>query len=468
MRSHTLIQSYRSVGICALLLFLVGCGSTAPQSAAPSPTPASTPPGQSTAQTAPTHNADWTTYHYDNTRAGMLPDMPNPHQLSVAWKSQLDGAVYAEPLVIGDSVIVATEGDTLYALDRHTGRVQWHVNVGNPVSLSTLPCGNIDPLGITGTPVYDPASHLVFAVAEIQGPSHILVGVDVNTGKIRMRRVVDPAGIEPKYHQQRSALALSQGMVYITYGGLYGDCGNYHGWVIASRTDGNGSLLTYKVPTAREGGIWAPPGPVIDSKGDLYVAVGNGEATQGDWDHTDSVLRLSSSLKLEDGFAPTQWQQDNANDADLGSMSPVLLSNGLIVSVGKSGETYLLHANALGGVGGQIQKQSICPSYGGAASTGTELFLPCTDGLRQIKVGDGPSLNVGWQAHGQVTGSPTIGGHTVYSLDRGGTLYALNIADGSVRATASVGQTSRFASPTLSGKQIFVGTMAGVVAVSIS
>ena len=47
---------------------------------------------------------------------------------------------------------------------------------------SSLPCGNIDPLGITGTPVYDPATGLVFAVAEVTGPAHILVGLNVTTG----------------------------------------------------------------------------------------------------------------------------------------------------------------------------------------------------------------------------------------------------------------------------------------------
>src|SRR5260370_35337900 len=90
-------------------------------------------------------------------------------------------------MVVGVRVIVAVEGDSLYALDAHTGKVQWHINVGSPVPLSALPCGDIDPLGITGTPVYDPATGLVFAVAEIQGPPHILVGVEVATGRGRER-----------------------------------------------------------------------------------------------------------------------------------------------------------------------------------------------------------------------------------------------------------------------------------------
>jgi hypothetical protein len=233
------------------------------------------------------------------------------------------------------------------------------------VPLSDLPCGNIDPIGITGTPVYDSQTGLVFAVAEIQGPAHILVGVEAKTGHIKVRRLVDPPGMNPQAQQQRSALAFSGGRVYTAFGGLYGDFGDYHGWVVASDTGGEGALLAYHVPTTREGGIWAAAGPVIDAQGNLYVSVGNGAAVQGDWDHSDSVLRLSPTLQLEDGFAPQSWQSDNASDSDLGSMAPVLLPNGLIYADGKSGQGYLLRADHLGGIGGQIQTISLCSAYGG-------------------------------------------------------------------------------------------------------
>jgi outer membrane protein assembly factor BamB len=295
----------------------------------------------------------------------------------------------------------------------------------------------------------------------------MLVGVDVNTGQIKVRRLVDPAGMDPQAHQQRAALALYQGSVYIAFGGLYGDCSDYHGQVVASRTDGTGDLLTYQVPTSREGGIWATPGPVIDAEGNLYVSVGNGEATQGEWDHSDSVLRLSPTLQLEDGFAPQSWQRDNASDADLGSMGPVLLPGGLIYADGKSNQGYLLRADHLGGVGGQIQTLSLCSAYGGAAVSGQSLFIPCSDGLRQLKLTSSSQLVPGWHASQSVTGSPVIGGQTVYSLDPSGVLYALNAVTGQVRASFSVGPTSRFATPTLSQSSLFVGTMAGIVAVGL-
>ena len=130
----------------------------------------------------------------------------------------------------------------------------------------------------------------------------------------------------------------------------------------------------------------------------------------------------------------------------------------------------MLQANHLGGIGGQIQTISVCAdgAYGGAAVHDSVAFIPCADGLREIQLGSGGTLNIGWQASGQVSGSPVIGGNTVYSLNPGGgTLYALNAATGSVRASVPVGTTSRFATPTLFQNTIFVGTMKGIVAVQI-
>jgi outer membrane protein assembly factor BamB len=422
-------------------------------------------PGRSTPPAA--GPGDWTTYHRDNARTGYVAGLADPARFERAWSARLDGAVYGQPLVVGDRVLVATEHDSLYALELRSGRVLWRTSVGEPVPLSSLPCGNIDPLGITGTPVYDPATGLVFAVAEVTGPAHVLVGVDVRSGQVRVRRSADPPGIDRPPHQQRAALALSQGKVYVAYGGLLGDCGNYRGRVVASRTDGRGPLLAFQVPTRREAGIWGASGPAVDASGNLYVSVGNGAATSGEWDRSDSVLRLSPDLRLEDGFAPRQWPRDNAADADLGSMGPVLLPGGLVFVAGKSGLGYLLRAGRLGGVGGELVERQVCAAFGGAAAVGTTLYVPCTDGLRQVRAGPGARLELGWQAPGSVTGSPVVGGRTVYSLDpAGGTLYALDAGSGATRASAPVGETSRFATPTLAGGLVLVGTLSGVVALA--
>jgi outer membrane protein assembly factor BamB len=453
-----------ALGLVALLLALSACTSGA---AAPEQPPLTLPPAPASSTTRAAGAGDWTTYHRDNARSGYLAGVADPARLDRAWSARLDGAVYGEPLVVGDQVLVATEADSLYALELRSGRVRWRSNVGEPVPLSELPCGGIDPLGITGTPVYDPATGLVFAVAEVTGPAHVLVGLDVRSGQVKVRRSVDPPGIDPRPHQQRAALALSRGMVYVAYGGLLGDCGDYRGRVVASSTDGRGPLLAFQVPTSREGGIWAASGPAVDARGDLYVTVGNGAATGGAWDRSDSTLRLAPDLRLEDGFAPRQWAADNAADADLGSMGPVLLPAGLVFADGKNGHGYLLRAADLGGVGGELVERPVCAAFGGAAAVGSTLYVPCSDGLRQVRAGPGARLEPGWRAPRMVSGSPVVGGRTVYSLDpAGGTLYALDADRGTVRASAPVGKSSRFATPTLAGGLVLVGTLTGVVALA--
>ena len=97
--------------------------------------------------------------------------------LSVGWRAELDGAVYGQPLVIGNQVIAATENDTVYALSARDGQVVWSVSLGQPMPGADLPCGDIDPLGITGTPAYDPGTGLVFVVAETADARHTLAGI---------------------------------------------------------------------------------------------------------------------------------------------------------------------------------------------------------------------------------------------------------------------------------------------------
>lgn len=460
-------------GLSLLLLLLSACGDSG-QATTGQTTPTSgslvltVTPQQHTASPTPAPGSgDWPTYHGNNQRTGYVPGAPNPQSLARRWGAALDGAVYAEPLVIGNHLIVATEGDSLYALDPASGKVQWRTHVGTPVSRSTLPCGNIDPLGITGTPVYDPATGLVFAVAEITGPGHILVGVDVSTGKLKVRRSANTDGMDPRAHQQRGALTLAHGMIYIPYGGLDGDCSDYIGRVVASRTDGQGPLLVYRVPTPREGGIWTPPGASVDEGGNLYIAVGNGAITQGKWDHSDSILKLSPTLQLLDAFAPANWGAENAADLDLGSQGPVLLPHNLLFTAGKSGKGYIVRSNALGGIGGQVSEQETCRSFGGAATVDMTIYVPCTSGVLQITVDTNGQMHQGWQAGSTIVGSPVVGGNTLYSISNS-TLYALDRGNGHVVASLHVGQANRFATPTIAGSTVFVGTYAGIVAVSIA
>jgi polyvinyl alcohol dehydrogenase (cytochrome) len=410
--------------------------------------------------------ADWPVYHGNGARTGVAGAFPTLGAgLSRAWSAALDGAVYAEPLGVGGRVIVATEGDSVYALDPTTGGVAWRRHLGTPVPLSSLPCGNINPLGITGTPVYDASNGSLFVVAEVTGPQHVLFALDARSGAVRWSRVVDLAGDDPSTHQQRAALALGNGYVYIGFGGLAGDCGAYQGEVVGVPASGSGATIAYRVPVAREGAVWATGGPVFDARGNLYVSIGNGSSTTT-YDGSDSVVELSPTLQLLSRFAPAQWAQDNANDADLGSLSPVLVTGGWVFIAGKSGLGYVLRQGALGDIGGQVASKAVCAAFGGAAQVGATVYVPCSSGLQVVQIGSDGSIALGWHTSSGATGPPVVGGGAVWSLSiASGELFALSPATGGVLAHIGLGAVPHFASPTLWDGLVLVGTMGGITAI---
>jgi polyvinyl alcohol dehydrogenase (cytochrome) len=425
--------------------------------AASSAAPSSTPPITEAA-------TDWPTYHHDNARTGTAPGIPAVGTtLRQAWQAKLDGAVYGQPLVVGGRILAATENDTVYALSPANGAVLWSTHVGSPQPRSGLPCGDIDPLGITGTMAYDQVTGLVFAVAETPGGTHTLYGFHVLSGKVAVQVVVDPPKGDPIAHQQRSALTVLDGRVYVAYGGLAGDCANYIGSVVSVTTSGT-DRLSYAIPTTREAGIWAPGGAAV-SNGRLLYSAGNGESTSG-YDGSDSVIALSATLGRVDLFAPATWPQDNASDLDLGSASPTVLGPWVFVA-GKRGTGYVMRSGKLGGVGGQAGQAEVCKSFGGSSVVGDVAYLPCADGPRAITIDGSGHPSVRWHAGVGANGAPTVGGGAVWVPDYdNGVLYALDQATGHVKAQLTVGGLPHFASPTLSGGTVYLGTLHGVVAVS--
>jgi polyvinyl alcohol dehydrogenase (cytochrome) len=406
---------------------------------------------------------DWPTYHRDNARTGASPDLAPLGTLAVAWHAALDGAVYGQPLVVGGEILAATEHDTIYALDPATGAVRWSTHVGEPVPRANLPCGNINPLGITGTMAFDQATSRVFALAEITGGQHVLIGVNVNTGAVEVRVPLEPPEGDRIAHQQRAALTVLGDRVYVAYGGLAGDCGQYIGSVVSVTTAGT-DPLDFHVPTTREAGIWAPGGAVVDGER-LLVSVGNGESTSS-YDDSDSVLALSGSLAQTDQFAPATWADDNARDLDLGSSSPTLLGD-FVLAVGKRGVGYVLRRDNLGGIGGEVASAQVCRSFGDSATDSGVAYIPCADGTRAVRVTADGTPSVLWRAPAQANGSPALGGGVVWVTDyTNGTLYALDPASGAVRAQLSTGALPHFASPTLAVDHAYLGTMDGVIAVS--
>lgn len=412
----------------------------------------------------------WPSDHGDARRTGWLPTQTKFTHLTKAFGVTLDAAVYGSPIIVGSSLFVATENDSLYSLDVNTGARRWRKHLRTPVNRATLPCGNIDPLGITGTPVYDAGTKRIFVVTESPDPTtvarHEIFGLDAGTGAIEVNRRIEVAGTDPKAEQQRAALADDgKGNIFVAFGGLAGDCGNYKGAVISVKASGALGATAYVVPTAREAGMWATGGPVIASDGTVYVSAGNGASTSGAYDYSDSVTRLSYNSRRLDFFAPTTWASDNAGDRDLGSVTPAYTSRGLILQGGKSGVGYVLRASALGHVGGQLYEASLCTAYGVAAITTNTVYLPCTNGVTRVDVNSNGTFTKRWTS-GQVNGSPVAGNGALYALGNGN-LYALSGSAGAQLGSIAVGAVTRFATPALGPSKVYVGTTTGVVAVNV-
>ena len=395
--------------------------------------------------------------------------MPTAGRLSVAWSARLGGAVYGQPLVIGTTVVAGTEaGDAVYGLDLATGTVRWHTAVGTAASMGDQPCGNVSPLGITSTGVYDPQTGLVYYVAQSGRSEHVLAGLDPATGAIKVRQDVPSPDHQPFYDQQRGALALDDGYVYVVFGGHYGDCGPYIGSVVAMPEGGQGPVRSYLVPTSQQGGIWASGGPTVGPDGTIYVSAGNGATTETRYDGSDSVTALTPALQRTGIFAPANWRALSAADLDLGSMSPALLADGQILQVGKDGTGYLLSAAHLGGVGGQLASGRVCAAFGGAAVSDTIVYVPCLAGGLAAVNTTGNRVTVLWRGPSSASGSPVVGGGAVWVAGPdSGVLYELDPATGHVRQQVKVaGALPHFVSPSLSGGLVLIGTMTGVTAVS--
>jgi outer membrane protein assembly factor BamB len=139
----------------------------------------------------------------------------------------VEGHIYAQPLYWHPPgserglIIAATESDFVYALDAATGRVIWHTSLGHPVPRVALPCGNIDPLGITGTPVIDTSRAAVYLDAMIDdrgAPRHLVYDLRLSDGSVLPGFPVDlAAGVtargisfDPAAQNQRGAACTDE------------------------------------------------------------------------------------------------------------------------------------------------------------------------------------------------------------------------------------------------------------------
>jgi outer membrane protein assembly factor BamB len=393
------------------------------------------------------------------------------------WTSpDLDGEIYGEPLVYAGHVYVATENDTVYALSAKTGTVAWSAHLASPVPSGDLPCGDISPtVGITGTPVIDPARSEIFVVADelVNGsPVKWLVGLDTATGRVETRTNVDPPGANNAALLQRTGLTLDAGQVVFGMAGNDGDCAAYRGRVVAvPETGGTPRFFTVDAAVGEnQGGIWmGGAAPVVDGAGHVWVSTGNGSVYSyaHAYDDSDSVLELSSAMRLVQYFAPSTWATNNSQDLDM-SIAPALLPDGQVLLTGKSRIMYLLDGAHLGGIGHQqATAASTCGDDidGGVAVVGMTVYLPCLSGIIAVQASQSPpGLRVLWSS-GTGGGPPIVAAGLVWTMGQNGTLYGLDPATGKVRQQGAVGTpANHFPTPSVADGLLLAAAARNVVA----
>jgi hypothetical protein len=401
---------------------------------------------------------NWTTFGGANSRASVVPGAPAHPRLRRRFARSLDGQVYAQPLIANGRIYVATQNNTIYSYTTG-GRLVWKRHFGSPVPRSDLPCGNIDPTGITGTPVI--SAGRIYAVAYLRnGHKHVLYGLRLSNGHVAVRTNVSVA--DTTSYQERGALIATHGRIYIPYGGLFGDCGPYHGAVV-SVTPGGGHRIRFRDPS-HQTGIWAPAG--ISQQGtSLLVSTGNGTSNLRGWEN--AVIRLSLRLKRKAWWAPTNWQALSNGDIDESSLAPLPVGGGRVFQIGKDGIGYLLK-NGLGGIGGELARMHVCGggAFGADAYRGGLVVTECGGNLYGLRV-SGNRLTRAWQS-GSDGMVPVFAGDSVFAIDRDGTLVQLRASNGSGIDSTDVGdEATSFPAPSAAGNTLVAPAGRGIVVFSL-
>lgn len=365
--------------------------------------------------------ASVTTWHYDNNRTGLNPNETsltpanvNSQSFGKLFSYLVDGYVYGEPLLVSNLTVdgakhnvvyVATENDSVYAFDADnygSGAPLWKTSLLQPgeTPLTNAP---IQPYqGVTSTPVIDPSTGTLYVVSQQSssaGGTFRLNALDIATGAQKFGGPVTIHASVPGTNTQngigngttltlttacmsRAALLLANGNVYIGIG----SCPT--GWLLAYNASTLAQVAVWNASPnipgegqfASAGGVWmGSGGPVADSSGNIYITTGNGP-WDGNTAFSDSVIKFSPTLQLEDYFTPQDYQYMDCNDADLGSGGLLLIpgTSELVVG-GKTGRLYLVNSGNMG------HEQ---PSDAGATQSlwfESDLYAPyndsCTDSL---------------------------------------------------------------------------------------
>jgi hypothetical protein len=312
--------------------------------------------------------------------------------------AKFTGNMWASPLYLAPGAggkglfFAVTTGNDVMAIDETSGATVWTKNIGTPATANGVSCGNIHPLGILSTPVIDAATRTIYVAGAVGDGTaiqkHLIMAYNADDGTPKAGWPVDATGLTsgsvtftPPPQNQRSALSLVGGKLYVGYGGHIGDCGPYHGWIVAVDT----ADPTKKAGWATLGqgeAIWAAGGFASDGTS-IFPVTGNHTGNSGGDSRTTSdseaVVRLTGMAMVERNdqnmYFPTTWKTMDSQDADLGGSNSVLLSidggsvPSYLAAVAKDGNMYLLNPTNLGGMGGHVLTFKV--SSGGAMAVKT-------------------------------------------------------------------------------------------------
>ncbi|HEY6275559.1 MAG TPA: choice-of-anchor D domain-containing protein [Streptosporangiaceae bacterium] len=321
------------------------------------------------------------------------------------FNNTVSGAVFAQPLVLGSTVYVATENDQVYAFNAGTGAQIWHTSLGSPFVIgkvsSLAKCTDLVPnIGITGTPVYDSNTNELYMFANIvdagtNTPHYYLVGLNATTGAV-VQQIHTHGRPTNDSHLVFSAQQEMErpGLLLLPDGSLVGafashcDTKPYGGYVMRV-VPSTGAFTIWSDEsgtTYDQAGIWqGGSGPMLDPQGRIFVTSGNGISpskgvgTKPPGQLAESVIDLKvngdGTLSPTDFFSPANAPSLDAADTDYGAGGPVGIPFAMgshanvLLQVGKDGRLFLLNRDGLGGreqgSGGTDADLFVSKNYGG-------------------------------------------------------------------------------------------------------
>jgi len=328
---------------------------------------------------------DVLTQHNDNARTGtnlhetiLTPQTVSKSQFGMLFKRLVDDQLYTQPLIATgvqtdggthDVVYITTVNNSVYAFDANDPEATnpiWHVNFGMPANVHSANFGCLDingQMGIIGTPVIDKARGVLYVVTLTETGARQdaataftqrLHALDLSTGADLPGSPVEikAAGFNALMQNQRPALMLANGLVYVGYAS-HCDKQPYHGFLLAYDAKSLVQVVALNTsPTGSAASIWqSGQGPAADDEGNVYVVTGNG-SWDGERNFSESFLKLSPQLKLLDWFTPTNHLVLDERDDDLDSSGATLIpGTHLVLGGGKEGVLYTLDTRQLGHLG---------------------------------------------------------------------------------------------------------------------